>query len=125
MYINTLYRMTPGILVFSVFTAILLFGWTQGVFLVFSPYIYEYRNYFEALNMMCLGIFGQRQEFNRFNEKQGNDTQFVGVAGLLINYGHIVIIVLFVSLVVHLFKKATSFERANEHSMITPDKERL
>lgn len=49
----------------------------------------------------------------------------MGVAGLLINYGHIVLIVLFSSLVFHLFKKASSFERANEQAMITPDKERL
>ena len=54
-----------------------------------------------------------------------DDLGFVGVAGLFINYVHLILTVLFVSLIIHLFKKATSFERHYETTMITPDKERL
>jgi hypothetical protein len=54
-----------------------------------------------------------------------NDIGFVNVVGLFINYVHLILTVLFVSLVIHLFKKATSFERHYETTMITPDKERL
>jgi len=54
-----------------------------------------------------------------------NDLGFMGVVGLFINYVHLILTVLFVSLVIHLFKKATAFERHYETTMITPDKERL
>ena len=110
-YINTLYRMAPGVLIFTLFIGMLMFGWAQGLFIVFSPYVYEYRNYFETLNTLCFGLFGQRQEFKRMSKGIGitdeNDLGFLGVAGLFINYVHLILTVLFVSLVIHLFKKAT------------------
>jgi uncharacterized protein YlxW (UPF0749 family) len=54
-----------------------------------------------------------------------DDIQFIGIAGLFLNYVYLILLVLFITLVVHLFKKATQFERHYETSMITPDKQRL
>ena len=41
------------------------------------------------------------------------------------NYCHFLLITSFIALIVHLFKKASSFERHYENSMMTPEKSRL
>jgi hypothetical protein len=43
----------------------------------------------------------------------------------MINYCQFALGVLFISLVVYLFRKATCFEAGVSHSLITPEKERL
>jgi hypothetical protein len=105
--------MAPGVLVYTVFVAVILFGWAQGVFIVFSPYLYGYRNYFQALNQLCFGILGEHSDFNRLRDdtwKDGNDMEFIGLASLIVKYSQFFLAVLFVSLVNYLYRKASSFE---------------
>lgn len=120
--------MAPGILVYAVFVSVILFGWAQGVFIVFSPYLYDYRNYFQALNQLCFGILGEHSDFNRLREdtwKDGNDMEFLGLASLIVKYSQFFLAVLFVSLVNYLYRKASSFEMGATNQLITPEKERL
>jgi hypothetical protein len=58
--------MSPGVVVFTVVLVILLLGWSMGINLIFSSYIYEYRNYLVSVHTLTQGLFGQREEFSNF-----------------------------------------------------------
>jgi hypothetical protein len=121
-FINTLYRMTPGIIIFTIVVAMTLLGWSQGLFLVFSPYIYEYRTIVDTLNTLSYGLMNQKPEFIKFTENN-RDLEYLGITGLLINYCHLILLIIFVALSSFLFRKAAAFER--DSAILTPDKEWL
>lgn len=100
----------------------LLLGWSMGIYLIFSQYIYEYRSFIETVYCMSYGLFGQRQEFKDFIE-DNKDLSYLGVTGLLLNFGHLLLTVIFLSMAVFLFKTAAAYER--EQGIRTPDKDLL
>lgn len=102
--------MTPGILTFAAFTCILLFGWSMGMYAVFSPYLYEYRDFLSTINEMALGVLPLRPEFVRFNE-DNNDLTYIGAAGILLQYVYVALLVVFITLCSYLFKISVAFER--------------
>lgn len=110
MFINSLYRMTPGVLTFAAFTAVMLVGWSMGMYTVFSPYIYEYRDFLSTVNEMSFGILPLRPEFVRFNE-ENSDLTYIGAAGILLQFIYVTLLVVFITLCSYLFKLSVAFER--------------
>ena len=120
LFINTLYRMAPGVIIFTIFVAMSIAGWAQGVFIIFSPYIFEYRTISETMDRLLYGIISPRPEFSKFIE-DNPDLEYLGIAGLVINLSHLVLGVIFVALITFLYRKANSFER--ESVIISPERE--
>ena len=48
-FLNTVVRIVPGVTVYLVFTVIIMASWAQGYFLLFSPYVAEFKTYYESL----------------------------------------------------------------------------
>ena len=47
--LNTLYRILPGLIIFLLLITVLFISWAQGFYLIFSPYIFEFRTYLDTL----------------------------------------------------------------------------
>ena len=120
-YLNTIYRISPVVLVYLIFIVIIVISWTQGFYLLFSPYIYEFRTFFETMLSISYRRFYEEEEFKQFISDR--DFSYMGLAALLLFWTQIMIIIFFIALVTHLFKKASGFEKGND--VITPEKELL
>jgi hypothetical protein len=67
-FINILYRMTPGILVYTVFVSILIVSWAQGFFVIFSTLIAGYDSFPSAVFSMSQGLLPISIGFQKFSD---------------------------------------------------------
>lgn len=119
-FINILYRMTPGILVYTVFVTLLIVSWAQGLFVIFSTLISGYDSFPSAVYSMAQGLLPISAGFQKFAD-DNYDISSLSVAGLFINYMGVILIIVLISISGQLFKLAHSFERDSQ--VRTPDEE--
>ncbi|CDW84387.1 polycystin 2 [Stylonychia lemnae] len=120
-FLNTIFRMFPGISTFFIITTTLFACWAQGFYLIFSPYLFEFRNYFESLLTISFKRFYENDQFAKFT--QNRDFAYLEVAGLLMSWTTTLILIIFIAMVTTLYKKATGFEKGAE--IMTLEKQQI
>ena len=71
--------MVSGVIIFTVMIIILVIGWAQGIFVIFSPYIYEYRSYIYTLSTLSHGILIDRPQMSNFMKENYDVSNIVGI----------------------------------------------
>ena len=120
-YLNTIYRIIPGVWNFLVLVIIIYICFAQSYFLVFSPYLKDFRTFQQTILTIIFKQFYTTDEFEKF--VQNRDFSYLKTAGLLSFLTNQFILMFFIALVTVLYKKAVGFEKGAE--IITPDKQRF
>eukprot|EP00347_Sterkiella_histriomuscorum_P022659 403337641 len=118
-YLNTIYRIIPGIGTYLILVITLYVCWAQSFYLVFSPYIKDFRNYFQSILTVSYKRFYDTQEFQDFTSNR--DFSYMELAGLIQNWCNTFIFFFFIAMITALYKKAVGFEKGAE--IITPEKQ--